>query len=132
MNKNSKQIPKDNDILVLEQNRNIIYSYNAKGKSFNAFNIAVHVMSNGEYDVTYSKDNDYVTAYNAPYDFATQEEIEKFNDAVSKGDSDVDTFSESMIDIISDFLKINPDVIERSKMKKEFMELLSKFEKTAQ
>lgn len=128
MNKNSKQIPKDNDILVLEKNRNIIYSYNAKGKSFNAFNIAVYVMSNGEYDVIYSKDNDYVAAYNAPYDFATPEEIEKFNDAVSKGDGDIVPFNESMIDIISDFLKINPDVIERSKMKKDFIELLTKFE----
>lgn len=128
MNKNSKQIPKDNDILVLEKNRNIIYSYNAKGKSFNAFNIAVCVMSKGKYDVIYSKDNDDVTAYEAPYDFATQEEIEKFNDAISKGDGDVDTFSESMIDIISDYLRIDPDFDTRTKMKKDFMNLLNQIE----
>ena len=126
MDKNSKKIPKDGDILVLEKNRNIIYSYNGKGKTFNAFYVAVYVMGD-DYDVTYSQSNNDVTAYDAPYDFATPEEIETFNKAIVADDNDIVPFTESMIDLISEYLKINPDIDTRVNMKNDFIKLLNKY-----
>ena len=126
MDKNSNKIPKDGDILVLEKNRNIIYSYNGKGKTFNAFKVAVYVMGD-DYDVTYSQSNNDVTAYDAPYDFATPEEIETFNKAIVTDDNDIVPFIESMIDLISDYLKINPDIATRLNMKRDFIKLLDKY-----
>lgn len=126
MDKNSKKIPKDGDILVLEKNRNIIYSYNGKGKTFNAFKVAVYVMGD-DYDVTYSQSNNDVTAYDAPYDFATPEEIETFNKAIVTDDNDIVPFTESMIDLISEYLKINPDIDTRVNMKNDFIKLLNKY-----
>jgi hypothetical protein len=126
MDKNSNKIPKDGDILVLEKNRNIIYSYNGKGKSFNAFHVAVYVMGD-DYDVTYSQSNNDVTAYDAPYDFATPDEIETFNKAIVTDDNDIVPFTESMIDLISDYLKINPDIATRLNMKRDFIKLLDKY-----
>ena len=126
MDKNSKKIPKDGDILVLEKNRNIIYSYNGKGKTFNAFKVAVYVMGD-DYEVTYSQSNNDVTAYDAPYDFATPEEIETFNKAIVTDDNDIVPFTESMIDLISDYLKINPDIATRLNMKRDFIKLLDKY-----
>ena len=126
MDKTSKKIPKDGDILVLEKNRNIIYSYNGKGKTFNAFKVAVYVMGD-DYDVTYSQSNNDVTAYDAPYDFATPEEIETFNKAIVTDDNDIVPFTESMIDLISEYLKINPDIDTRVNMKNDFIKLLNKY-----
>ena len=126
MDKNSNKIPKDGDILVLEKNRNIIYSYNGKGKTFNAFKVAVYVMGD-DYDVTYSQSNNDVTAYDAPYDFATPEEIETFNKAIVTDDNDIVPFTESMIDLISEYLKINPDIDTRVNMKNDFIKLLNKY-----
>ena len=127
MDKNSKKIPKDGDILVLEKNRNIIYSYNGKGKTFNAFKVAVYAMGD-DYEVTYSQSNNDVTAYDAPYDFATPEEIETFNKAIATDDdNDIVPFTESMIDLISEYLKINPDIDTRVNMKNDFIKLLDKY-----
>ena len=127
MDKNSNKIPKDGDILVLEKNRNIIYSYNGKGKTFNAFKVAVYVMGD-DYDVTYSQSNNDVTAYDAPYDFASPEEIETFNKAIATDDdNDIVPFTESMIDLISEYLKINPDIDTRVNMKNDFIKLLNKY-----
>ena len=127
MDKNSNKIPKDGDILVLRKNRNIIYSYNGKGKTFNAFHVAVYVMDD-DYDVMYSQSNNDVTAYDAPYDFASPEEIETFNKAIATDDdNDIVPFTESMIDLISEYLKINPDIDTRVNMKNDFIKLLDKY-----
>ena len=80
-----------------------------------------------DYDVTYSQSNNDVTAYDAPYDFATPEEIETFNKAIVTDDNDIVPFTESMIDLISDYLKINPDIDTRVNMKNDFIKLLNKY-----
>ena len=77
----SIRVPKEDDILVLAKNRNIIYSYNSNGKSYNAFNVAVYLIPDNP-TVTRKIDNDSVVAYNAPFDFATKEEIEKFKKVI--------------------------------------------------
>ena len=114
MDKNSNKIPKDGDILVLR-------------KTFNAFHVAVYVMDD-DYDVMYSQSNNDVTAYDATYDFATPEEIETFNKAIATDDdNDIVPFTESMIDLISEYLKINPDIDTRVNMKNDFIKLLNKY-----
>ena len=127
MDKNSNKIPKDGDILVLKQNRNMIYSYNGKGKTFNAFKVAVYVMVDGTYDVTYNDNNDDVTAYNAPYDFATQEEIKMFNDAI-KNDNEYNIipFTESVTDILCDFLNINEEE-QKNNVRNDVISLINKY-----
>ena len=127
MDKNSNKIPKDGDILVLKQNRNMIYSYNGKGKTFNAFKVAVYVMVDGTYDVTYHDSNDDVTAYNAPYDFATQEEIKMFNDAIKNDDEyNIIPFTESVTDILCDFLDINEEE-QKNNVRNDIISLINKY-----
>lgn len=127
MDKNSNKIPKDGDILVLEKNRSIIYSYNGKGKSFNAFKVAVYVMTDGSCDVTYYNSNDDVTAYNAPYDFATSEEIKIFKDAIKNNDEyNVIPFTESVTDILCDFLSINNET-QRNNVRNDVTKLINKY-----
>ena len=110
MDKTSKKIPKDGDILVLEKNRNMIYSYNGKGKTFNAFKVAVYVSKDGNCDVIYYKDDDNVIAHHAPYDFATPEEIKIFKDAIKNDDEyNIIPFTESVTDILCDFLQIDEE-----------------------
>lgn len=81
MNKNTKINPKDKDILVLKNNRDVIYEYNAKSRtrSCNAFNISVNKALN---IVTYKSNNRDVVAYNAEWDFATEEEIKIFYELI--------------------------------------------------
>lgn len=127
MDKNSNKIPKDGDILVLEKNRNIIYSYNGNGKSFNAFKIAVYVMADGKFDVTYYNSNDDVTAYNASYDFATPEEIETFKKAIRNDtEYNVIPFTESVTDILFDFLRINNEA-QRNNVRNDITKLINKY-----
>lgn len=127
MDKNSNKIPKDGDILVLEKNRNIIYSYNGKGKTFNAFKVAVYAMMDGTYDVTYCNGNDDVTAYNAPYDFATQDEIKIFKDAIKNDDEyNIIPFTESVTDIICDFLYIDEED-KRNNVRYDVTSLINKY-----
>ena len=127
MDKNSKKIPKDGDILVLEKNRNIIYSYNGNGKTFNAFKVAVYVMLDGTCDVTYYNGNDDVTAYNATYEFATQEEIKIFKDAIKNDDEyNIIPFTESMTDILCDFLHIDEED-QRDNVRNDVTSLINKY-----
>ena len=127
MDKNSNKIPKDGDILVLEKNRNIIYSYNGKGKTFNAFKVAVYVMADGTCDVTYYNGDDDVTAYNAPYDFATPEEIKIFKDAIKNDDEyNIIPFTESVTDILCDFLKIDEEN-QRNNVRNDVTSLINKY-----
>ena len=126
MDKNSNKIPKDGDILVLEKNRNIIYSYNGKGKTFNAFKVAVYVMTDGTCDVTYYNGDD-VTAYNTPYDFATPEEIKIFKDAIKNDDEyNIIPFTESVTDILCDFLHIYEEN-QRNNVKNDVTSLINKY-----
>ena len=127
MGKNSKKIPKDGDILVLEKNRNIIYSYNGKGKTFNAFKVAVYVSKDGNCDVIYYKDNDNVIAHHAPYDFATPEEIKIFKDAIKNDDEyNIIPFTESVTDILCDFLHIYEEN-QRNNVKTDLTSLINKY-----
>ena len=127
MGKNSKKIPKDGDILVLEKNRNIIYSYNGKGKTFNAFKVAVYVSKDGNCDVIYYKDNDNVIAHHAPYDFATPEEIKIFKDAIKNDDEyNIIPFTESVTDILCDFLHIYEEN-QRNNAKNDVTSLINKY-----
>ena len=127
MDKNSKKIPKDGDILVLEKNRNMIYSYNGKGKTFNAFKVAVYVSKDGNFDVIYYKDNDNVIAYHAPYDFATPEEIKIFKDAIKNDDEyNIIPFTESVTDILCDFLHIYEEN-QRNNVKNDVTSLINKY-----
>ena len=127
MDKNSKKIPKDGDILVLEKNRNIIYSYNGKGKTFNAFKVAVYVSKDGDCDVIYYKDNDNVIAHHAPYDFATPEEIKIFKDAIKNDDEyNIIPFTESVTDILCDFLHIYEEN-QRNNVKNDVTSLINKY-----
>ena len=127
MGKNSKKIPKDGDILVLEKNRNIIYSYNGKGKTFNAFKVAVYVSKDGNCDVIYYKDNDNVIAHHAPYDFATPEEIKIFKDAIKNDDEyNIIPFTESVTDILCDFLHIYEEN-QRNNVKNDVTSLINKY-----
>ena len=127
MDKNSKKIPKDGDILVLEKNRNIIYSYNGKGKTFNAFKVAVYVSKDGNCDVIYYKDNDNVIAHHAPYDFATPEEIKIFKDAIKNDDEyNIIPFTESVTDILCDFLHIYEEN-QRNNVKNDVTSLINKY-----
>ena len=126
MDKNSKKIPKDGDILVLEKNRNIIYSYNGKGKTFNAFKVAVYVMADGTCDVTCYNSDDDVTAYNAPYDFATPEEIKIFNDAIKNNDEyKIISFTENITDVLCYFLHI--DEYQRTNLRNDVTSLINKY-----
>lgn len=127
MGKNSKKIPKDGDILVLEKNRNMIYSYNGKGKTFNAFKVAVYVSKDGNCDVIYYKDNDNVIAHHAPYDFATPEEIKIFKDAIKNDDEyNIIPFTESVTDILCDFLHIYEEN-QRNNVKNDVTSLINKY-----
>ena len=127
MDKNSKKIPKDGDILVLEKNRNMIYSYNGKGKTFNAFKVAVYVSKDGNCDVIYYKDNDNVIAHHAPYDFATPEEIKIFKDAIKNDDEyNIIPFTESVTDILCDFLHIYEEN-QRNNVKNDVTSLINKY-----
>ena len=127
MGKNSKKIPKDGDILVLEKNRNMIYSYNGKGKTFNAFKVAVYVSKDGDCDVIYYKDDDNVIAHHAPYDFATPEEIKIFKDAIKNDDEyNIIPFTESVTDILCDFLHIYEEN-KRNNVKTDLTSLINKY-----
>lgn len=127
MDKNSKKIPKDGDILVLEKNRNMIYSYNGKGKTFNAFKVAVYVSKDGDCDVIYYKDDDNVIAHHAPYDFATPEEIKIFKDAIKNDDEyNIIPFTESVTDILCDFLHIYEEN-QRNNVKNDVTSLINKY-----
>ena len=127
MGKNSKKIPKDGDILVLEKNRNMIYSYNGKGKTFNAFKVAVYVSKDGNCDVIYYKDNDNVIAHHAPYDFATPEEIKIFKDAIKNDDEyNIIPFTESVTDILCDFLQIDEEN-QRNNVRNDVTSLINKY-----
>lgn len=127
MDKNSKKIPKDGDILVLEKNRNMIYSYNGKGKTFNAFKVAVYVSKDGNCDVIYYKDDDNVIAHHAPYDFATPEEIKIFKDAIKNDDEyNIIPFTESVTDILCDFLHIYEEN-QRNNVKNDLTSLINKY-----
>ena len=127
MDKNSKKIPKDGDILVLEKNRNMIYSYNGKGKTFNAFKVAVYVSKDGNCDVIYYKDDDNVIAHHAPYDFATPEEIKIFKDAIKNDDEyNIIPFTESVTDILCDFLQIDEEN-QRNNVKTDLTSLINKY-----
>ena len=127
MGKNSKKIPKDGDILVLEKNRNMIYSYNGKGKTFNAFKVAVYVSKDGDCDVIYYKDNDNVIAHHAPYDFATPEEIKIFKDAIKNDDEyNIIPFTESVTDILCDFLQIDEEN-QRNNVRNDVTSLINKY-----
>lgn len=127
MDKTSKKIPKDGDILVLEKNRNIIYSYNGKGKTFNAFKVAVYVSKDGNCDVIYYKDDDNVIAHHAPYDFATPEEIKIFKDAIKNDDEyNIIPFTESVTDILCDFLHIYEEN-QRNNVKNDVTSLINKY-----
>ena len=127
MGKNSKKIPKDGDILVLEKNRNMIYSYNGKGKTFNAFKVAVYVSKDGNCDVIYYKDNDNVIDHHAPYDFDTPEEIKIFNDAIKNDDEyNIIPFTESVTDILCDFLHIYEEN-KRNNVKNDVTSLINKY-----
>ena len=127
MDKKSKKIPKDGDILVLEKNRNMIYSYNGKGKTFNSFKVAVYVSKDGNCDVIYYKNDDNVIAHHAPYDFATQEEIKIFKDAIKNDDEyNIIPFTESVTDILCDFLHIY-DENQRNNVKTDLTSLINKY-----
>ena len=127
MDKNSKKIPKDGDILVLEKNRNMIYSYNGKGKTFNAFKVAVYVSKDGNCDVIYYKDDDNVIAHHAPYDFATPEEIKIFKDAIKNDDEyNIIPFTESVTDILCDFFHIYEEN-QRNNVKTDLTSLINKY-----
>ena len=127
MEKNSKKIPKDGDILVLEKNRNMIYSYNGKGKTFNAFKVAVYVSKDGNCDVIYYKNDDNVIAHHAPYDFATPEEIKIFKDAIKNDDEyNIIPFTESVTDILCDFLHIYEEN-QRNNVKTDLTSLINKY-----
>lgn len=127
MDKNSKKIPKDGDILVLEKNRNMIYSYNGKGKTFNAFKVAVYVSKDGNCDVIYYKNDDNVIAHHAPYDFATPEEIKIFKDAIKNDDEyNIIPFTESVTDILCDFLHISEEN-QRNNVKTDLTSLINKY-----
>ena len=127
MGKNSKKIPKDGDILVLKKNRNMIYSYNGKGKTFNAFKVAVYVSKDGNCDVIYYKDNDNVIAHHAPYDFATPEEIKIFKDAIKNDDEyNIIPFTESVTDILCDFQHIYEEN-QRNNVKNDVTSLINKY-----
>lgn len=126
MDKNSNKIPKDGDILVLEKNRNIIYSYNGKGKTFNAFKVAVYVMADGTCDVTCYNSDDDVIAYNDPYDFATPEEIKIFNDAIRNNDEyKIISFTENITDVLCYFLHI--DEYQRTNLRNDVTSLINKY-----
>ena len=127
MDKNSKKIPKDGDILVLEKNRNMIYSYNGKGKTFNAFKVAVYVSKDGNCDVIYYKNDDNVIAHHAPYDFATPEEIKIFKAAIKNADEyTIIPFTESVTDILCDFLHISEEN-QRNNVKTDLTSLINKY-----
>ena len=127
MDKNSNKIPKDGNILVLAKNRNIIYSYNGKGKTFNAFKVAVYVMADGPCDVTYYNGEDDVTAYNAPYGFATPEEIKIFKDAIKNDDEyNIIPFTESITDVLCYFLHIDNEY-QKTNVRNDVINLINKY-----
>ena len=109
---------------MLENNRNIIYTYNKNGKSFNSFHVTVYEIGEDKYCVTYIQSNKDVTSY----DFTTPEEIEKFNNAIAKdNENDIVYFTENMIDLVSDFLEINPDTITKIETKHDIFKHLNKY-----
>ena len=88
MVKNLKKEPKDGDILVLKNNHNIIYKYNGnyngyESFKYNAFHVALCFW--GENDVptvTHKEHDTEVVSYGAEWEFATDEEIKRFNEGL--------------------------------------------------
>jgi len=86
MKKVSEKKPKKGDILVLKENRDVIYEFNEnnpKGNP-NACNVAVHLYDSIGKDpvVNYKYSDLDCVGYNAPWDYATPDEIDKFNNAI--------------------------------------------------
>ena len=86
MKKVLQKNPKKGDILVLEKNRDVIYEFNEnnpKGNP-NACKVAVHLYDSIGKDpvVNYASSDLDCVGYNAPWDYATQDEIDKFNKAI--------------------------------------------------
>ena len=86
MKKVLQKKPKKGDILVLAENRDVIYEFNEnnpKGNP-NACKVAVHLYDSiGKDPVVNYKFSDLdCVAYDAPWDYATPEEIDKFNKAI--------------------------------------------------
>jgi hypothetical protein len=86
MKKVSEKKPKKGDILVLKENRNVIYEFNEnnpKGNP-NACNVAVHLYDSIGKDpvVNYKYSDLDCVGYNEPWEYATPDEIDKFNNAI--------------------------------------------------
>lgn len=106
------RLPKAGDILVLAKNRNIIYSYNPNGNSFNSFDVAVY-LTNKEAFVTYKQDNNSVVAYDAPFDFATKEERELFKSVVRDYELSIepdDDDYDNILDVANEFCSYMSEV----------------------
>lgn len=88
MKKVSEKKPKKGDILVLKENRCVIYEFNENNpkRNPNACNVAVHLYDSIGKDpvVNYKYSDLDCVGYNAPWDYATKDEIDKFNNAIKE------------------------------------------------
>ena len=128
MKKVSEKKPKKGDILVLKENRDVIYEFNEnspKGNP-NACNVAVHLYDSIGKDpvVNYKYSDLDCVGYNAPWDYATPDEIDKFNNAIK-------TYQRkrrecAMVELLDELIKKHSDT-EIDQIKSELINIIKEY-----
>ena len=129
MDQNGNKFPNNNDILVLKENRKVIYSFNEKGKSNTSYNIAVCV-DGDKPKVRYAlSDDDTVSITDNKFDFATNDEIDVFYDAIINDSEDkIEPFIDSMTEMLLDFTGKNVDIRQKNIINDKIREIVSYIE----
>ena len=128
MKKVSDKKPKNGDILVLKENRDVIYEFNEnnpKGNP-NACNVAVHLYDSIGKDpvVNYKLSDLDCVGYNAPYDYATPDEIDKFNNAIKTYQRKIRECV--MVELLDEWIKKHSDT-EIDQIKSELINIIKEY-----
>lgn len=129
MDQNGSNFPNNNDILVLKENRKVIYSYNENGKSNTSYNIAVCIDGDRP-TVRYALSNDdTVSLTDNKFDFATNDEIDVFYDAIiNDSDDKVEPFIDSITEMLLDFTGKAADMKQKNNINNKIKDIISYIE----
>lgn len=130
MDQNGSKFPNNNDILVLKENRKVIYSYNENGKSNTSYNIAVCIEGDRP-KVRYALSNDdTVSLTDNKFDFATNDEIDVFYDAIiNDSDDKVEPFIDSITEMLLDFTGKTADMKQKNNISNKIKDIINYIEK---